>query len=119
MRRKSLSTAAAPDFAMKGFSNLRSRARKIRRAYADADVFDLAAAYALGIASNHPFVDGNKRVVFVASETFLRLHGVELTASMDERVMVFMRLAAGEIDEAALATRFRKNSKRRKTRSSK
>lgn len=82
-------------------------------AYGAPDMFDLAAAYAFGIASNHPFLDGNKRVAFVASATFLRLHGFSLTAAMEERVATFLRLAAGEIDEPTLAAWLRTNSVRR------
>ena len=44
-------------------------------AYDEANAFDLAAAYAFGISKNHPFIDGNKRVAFVASVTFLELNG--------------------------------------------
>src|ERR1700735_4990641 len=43
----------------------------------------LAAAYAFGIAANHPFVDGNKRAALVASVTFLRLNGLRLGAGKD------------------------------------
>lgn len=76
-------------------------------AYGDPDIADLAAAYAYGIARNHPFVDGNKRTALVVSETFLLINGYELTASNAEVVVAFVALAAGELDVPTLADWFR------------
>ena len=76
-------------------------------AYGEPDVADLAAAYAYGIARNHPFVDGNKRTALVVSETFLLINGYELTASNAEVVVAFVALAAGELDVPVLADWFR------------
>ena len=73
-----------------------------RAAYEAPDAFDLAAAYAFGIARNHPFVDGNKRTAAVVSETFLVLNGWQLTASDAELVVAFVAVAAGELSEADL-----------------
>jgi len=78
-------------------------------AYGEPTVFELAASYAFGLARNHPFVDGNKRTAFVASTLFLRLNGQNLEAPQAEAAVVFLRLAAGEIDEAELAEWFRRN----------
>lgn len=75
-----------------------------RWSYEDADLFDLAAAYAFGIAKNHPFVDGNKRTALVALGVFLRMNGVQLTAPEPEAVEVMLGVAAGELGEAELAT---------------
>lgn len=66
----------------------------------------LAAAYAKGIVANHPFVDGNKRTALIVSFTFLRMNGLQLTASKEARVLTFWGLAAGEISEAELALWF-------------
>jgi death-on-curing protein len=71
--------------------------------YGDPDAAALVAAYAFGIARNHPFVDGNKRTAYVVSELFLGLNGFDLLASDAACVTTFLRLAAGELDEAALA----------------
>lgn len=71
--------------------------------YGDPDAAALAAAYAYGIARNHPFVDGNKRTAAVVSETFLVLNGFGLTASDAELVVTFLALAAGELSEEELA----------------
>ena len=75
--------------------------------YGEPDVADLAAAYAFGIAQNHPFVDGNKRTAAVVSETFLMLNGYELTATDAELVVAFVALAGGELSEAEMADWFR------------
>ena len=72
--------------------------------YGEPDVADLAAAYGFGIARNHPFVDGNKRTAFVALELFLLLNGHELTAPDVECVLTVLELAAGNLEEAALAS---------------
>lgn len=75
--------------------------------YGDPGVAALAAAYAFGIARNHPFVDGNKRTAAVVSETFLILNGHLLDVSDAELVVAFQTLAAGELSEEALAEWFR------------
>lgn len=76
-------------------------------AYGYPDGAELAAAYAFGIARNHPFVDGNKRTAAVVSETFLALNGHDLTATDAELVVTFLALAAGELSEGELAAWFR------------
>ena len=76
-------------------------------AYGDPDAAALAAAYAYGIARNHPFVDGNKRTAAVVSETFLVLNGWRLGASDAEIVVAFLALAAGELGEEELGDWFR------------
>jgi len=78
-------------------------------AYGDPDIAALAAAYAFGVAKNHPFVDGNKRTSAVISRLFLRLNGYDVTASEAERLRVWLDLAAGQIDEETLANWFRSN----------
>jgi len=72
-------------------------------AYAKPDAAALGAAYACGIAGNHPFVDGNKRTAFVAMELFLALNGYCLNAGDADCVMVMLEVAGGEFDEPALA----------------
>ena len=63
----------------------------------------LAAAYAFGIAKNHPFVDGNKRAAFMAMNLFLEKNGWSLTASEVDATLTFLKLAASEITEEELA----------------
>lgn len=73
-------------------------ARPLNRAgYGEPDVSELAAVYALGIARNHPFVDGNKRTAFVALELFLRLNGCLFTVGDAEAVVMTLAMAAGEL----------------------
>ena len=72
------------------------------------DLASLAAAYAYGIARNHPFVDGNKRTALVAARTFLILNGVDLKATQDDKVLAFLNLAEGAISEEELADWIRK-----------
>ena len=72
------------------------------------DLASLAAAYAYGIARNHPFVDGNKRTALVAARTFLILNGVDLEATQDDKVLTFLNLAEGAISEEELADWIRK-----------
>jgi death on curing protein len=74
----------------------------------DADLASLAAAYAYGIARNHPFIDGNKRTAYVAMELFLMEHGMMLAAEDGDAVLTFLALAAGEIDEETLAAWIRR-----------
>lgn len=78
-------------------------------AYGEPDAAALAAAYAFGIARNHPFVDGNKRTAAVVSETFLALNGYALSASDAELVVAFVALAAGDLTEDELADWFRQH----------
>ena len=76
-------------------------------AYGEPDAAALAAAYAYGIARNHPFIDGNKRTAAVISETFLVMNGFSLMTSDAELVVAFFALAAGELSEDELADWFR------------
>ena len=80
-------------------------------AYGNPDIFDLAAAYAFGIARNHPFIDGNKRTALVASFTFLYINGYAMMSSQVENAHTFVALAAGELSEDRIAEWFRGNAK--------
>ncbi len=78
----------------------------------EPDLAALTAAYAFGIARNHPFVDGNKRTAFVAARTFLLLNGNDLEASQDEKYIAFIQLAEGSLSEDDLAIWIRQHLKR-------
>ena len=82
-------------------------------AYEEADLFDLAAAYGFGLARNHGYLDGNKRVAFVAMDVFLGLNGYRLTAPEAEAVITMLAVAAGDKTEADLAAWCRENSESR------
>lgn len=83
-------------------------------AYGDPppDEAALAAAYAFGIARNHPFIDGNKRTALVAARTFLLINGFDLDASQEEKYLTFLQLAKGEIEEHSLAEWIRQHLKK-------
>ncbi len=69
----------------------------------DSDIPTLSAAYAFGLAKNHPFVDGNKRTAFMALGLFLAVNGWRLEATQVEAVEAFMALATGSLTEEQLA----------------
>lgn len=71
----------------------------------------LAAAYAFGISSNHPFMDGNKRTALVVSFAFCEVNGLEMTASQEDAYLTFLLLAAGEISEEQLTEWFARNTR--------
>jgi death-on-curing protein len=77
-------------------------------AYGDPDAADLAAAYAFGIAKNHPFVDGNKRTAWVVARLFLALNGVQLAFSPTDAITTVEALAAGTIGEPEVAAWLRR-----------
>jgi death on curing protein len=80
-----------------------ARPRQRWRYEPDADLPALAAGYAFGLASNHPFRDGNKRIAFLALVTFLGLNGLELDATEHEVVTMMLRVADGRVTEDVLA----------------
>ena len=81
-----------------------------RAAYGDPDIAELAALYAIALARNHPFVDGNKRTAYVALELCLRLNGLRFPVSDAEAAVVMLQLAAGEISDEEFTTWVRQNA---------
>ena len=79
-------------------------------AYGEPDFAELAAAYGVGLAKNHPFVDGNKRVAFLAVGLFLSLNGRRLVATQAEATLTMLAVASGTLDEAAFAAWLREHS---------
>ena len=77
--------------------------------YGTTDLGDLAAAYAFGLARNHAFVDGNKRIAFLAMVTFLGLNDIEFVVPEAEAVVMMVAVAAGEVSEESLARWIRDN----------
>jgi len=70
----------------------------------DCDLCELAAAYGYGLAKNHPFIDGNKRVAFQAMYLFLGLNGLRIQAAEEEVVALILALASGNLDEGTLSS---------------
>jgi death-on-curing protein len=67
-------------------------------------IVDKASALAFGLAMNHPFVDGNKRIAHAAMAVFLDLNGFEIEATVDEQEQLMLGLAAGQLSRADLTT---------------
>ena len=82
--------------------------------YAAPDVADLAAAYGVGLAKNHAFVDGNKRAAFLAVGLFLALNGYSLTATQADATLIMLAVASGELPEAGFANWIREHIQPRK-----
>jgi death-on-curing protein len=77
--------------------------------YEQSELPELAAAYAFGLAKNHAFVDGNKRIAFMSMMTFLRKNGVRFAPEQAHATSMIMSLAAGEVSEESLARWIRDN----------
>lgn len=68
-------------------------------AYGDPDLAALAAAYGVGLAKNHAFIDGNKRTAFLAVGLFLALNGQRLVATQTDATLTMLAVASGEMSE--------------------
>ena len=77
---------------------------------APPDVAALAASYTVGLAKNHPFVDGNKRAAFLATGLFLYLNGYRLDATQADATITMLAVATGDITEDAFADWLRVHS---------
>ena len=78
-------------------------------AHGETDLAALAAAYAFGIARNHPFVDGNKRAAFASIIVFLGLNEIDFDVPAEAATAIILSLAAGEVSEESLARWIRDN----------
>jgi death-on-curing protein len=76
-----------------------------------ADLAELAAAYGFGLARNHSFVDGNKRIAFIATALLLRLNGYRLSSDPLDEIQTMLSLAAGELSEEEFAVWVRNHTK--------
>ena len=86
-------------------------ARPLNRAgYGDPDVAELVAVYAIAIARNHPFLDGNKRTAYVALETFLALNGCAFPVSDADAVVATLAMAASEMNDEEFTAWVRDNT---------
>jgi len=77
--------------------------------YGETDLAVLAAAYGYGLARNHAFVDGNKRIAFMTMMIFLRISGVRISPSQPQATAIMLELAAGSVGEDGLARWIRDN----------
>ena len=74
---------------------------------------ELAASYAIGLAKNHAFVDGNKRTAFLAAGVFLHLNGYRLGVSQVDATLTMLAVASGTMDEAGFAAWLRRHCVKR------
>jgi len=82
-------------------------------AYGRPDFADLAALYGVGLAKNHPFIDGNKRAAFLAVGLFLTLNAYRLNATQSDATLTMLAVAAGDIDESRFAAWIREHAQPR------
>ncbi len=82
-----------------------------RAAYGEPDTAELAALYAIAIARNHPFVDGNKRTAYVALESFLELNGCEFPVSDADAVIATLAMASGQMPDEEFTVWVRNNAR--------
>lgn len=87
-----------------------ARPRNVHFYNPESTMADLAASYGVGLAKNHAFVDGNKRVAFLSIGVFLAINGLKLAASQLDAIQTILAVAAGELDERGLAAWIQKNS---------
>ena len=78
--------------------------------YGKPNIAELAAAYGFGLAKNHAFVDGNKRVAFLAVGLFLGLNGYKLKATQVDATLIMLAVAGGDMNEADFASWIKKYS---------
>ncbi len=76
----------------------------------NSSIFELASLLGIGIAKNHPFIDGNKRTSFLLMYVFLAMNGFKIDTSENEVVRVMIKVADGSINETELANWLEKNS---------
>lgn len=86
-------------------------ARPLDRAgYGEPDIVELAAIYAIAIARNHPFVDGNKRTAYVAMVLFLALNGMAFVPDFADAVIAMLQMAAGDTSDEAFMVWVKQNT---------
>ncbi len=85
------------------FESALARPKNIHVYHPASTLEDLAAAYGIGLARNHAFVDGNKRIAFLAIGLFLALNGCDLKADQVDAIQTMLGVAEGNIGEPALA----------------
>lgn len=91
------------------FESALARPQNLFAYESDVDLARLAACYAFGLAKNHAFVDGNKRIAFIAAATFLKLNGQRLVADQTQATLVILSVASGAFGEEELADWIRRH----------
>ena len=88
---------------------LRSALERPVNKWALSPLAELAAAYAFGLAKNHAFIDGNKRIAFMAMMIFLQKNGMAFAPEPALATKIILALAAGEVSEESLTRWIRDN----------
>jgi death-on-curing protein len=99
----------APGLREKGMLRLVLERPVNKYGYQQAGLAALAAAYGFGLAKNHAFVDGNKRIAFMTMTVFLRKNGVRFSPDQAQATRIILSLAAGEVSEDSLERWIRDN----------
>ncbi len=94
------------------FESALARPRNLHLYESVSGVAQLAASYAYGLAKNHAFVDGNKRIAFIAAAVFLRINGQRLAADQAQATLAIFDLASGAVGETEFAEWIRNHMKR-------
>ena len=92
------------------FESALARPRHLFAYEPDSDTARLAAAYGFGLARNHAFVDGNKRIAFIAMTLFLQLNGFRLVSEHVDKIRTMIAVASGEMPEDEFADWIRTHS---------
>ena len=104
---------------LRDFGGLESALAQPKATFDGTDLYptvvDKAGALAYGLAMNHPFVDGNKRIAHAAMAVFLDLNGFTLAATIDEQEMLMLNLAAGHVSRIDLTTWLKNHASIRKS----
>lgn len=91
---------------VRDFGGLESALAQPKATFDGSDLYptvaDKASALAYGLAMNHPFLDGNKRIAHAAMAVFLELNGLTIAASVDEQEVLMLNLAAGRVSRVEL-----------------
>jgi death-on-curing protein len=93
------------------FESALARPQNLRAYEGVTDPARSAACYIFGLAKNHAFVDGNKRIAFIAGALFLRLNGYRLVAVQAQATLIILSVASGALSEDDLATWIRRHLK--------
>jgi death on curing protein len=104
---------------IRGLGALESALAQPKATFGGTDLYpsivDKAGALAFGLAMNHPFVDGNKRIAHAAMAVFLDLNGFDIEATVDEQEQLMLELATGQLSRAHLTTWLERHVSARKS----
>ena len=93
------------------FESAMARPQNLAHYNENSDIAELAASYCYGLAKNHPFIDGNKRVAFLSVGIFLAINGYRLKVTPADAIQAVLGLASSEISEEAFASWIRDHIK--------